>query len=820
MKIVIVGGVAGGASTAARLRRMDEDAEIIMFEKGPYISFANCGLPYHISGVIADRESLLLMTPERLKEMFNINTLVNHEVISIDRQHKNITVLDEKTGKKHIETYDKLVLSPGAHPFIPPVAGKDLPGVLSLRNIPDMDEIIEYINNNNVKKAVVIGGGFIGVEIAENLQHMGIGVALVEMLPQVLGLIDPEMAALVHQHMALHKIDLALGDGLAAIEDLGDGKKAVALNSGRKIETELVIMAIGVRPENTLAKEAGIELGARGQIETNQYMQTSDPDIYALGDVSQIIHLVTGKKTGVALAGPASKQGRIVADHIVGRPSTKFVGAQGTSVVKVFDLGVASTGLSSAALTREGIEHKNVIVHEKNHAGYYPNATELVLKLSFNDEGKILGAQAIGPDGADKRIDVIATAMRAGMTVYDLEELELAYAPPFGSSRDPVNVLGYAAGNILRGDMKVIEWNQVADYSPEDVTFLDVREPIELIAGKIEGSINIPLGEVRDRLNEIPKDKPVIVYCAAGKRAYFAYRDLVQHGFDVYNLTGGYKTYGIAIEDKYIDTTKKLEVKPVVTAASTASESKEIKMDAPRIKVNATGMQCPGPILKLYNGIQEANPGDVLEVSATDSGFANDVKAWCDKTGNELLSLDIDNGTYIATVQKGGAHPIASSSAAGSGKAMVVFSGDLDKAIASFIIANGSASMGHQVTMFFTFWGLNILRKDTYVPVKKTFVEKMFGWMMPRGAKELTLSQMNMAGAGTAMIKSIMKKHHVDSVEQMIQTARENGVRLLACQMSMELMGIKKEELLDGVELAGVASFVAASDDSNATLFI
>jgi peroxiredoxin family protein/rhodanese-related sulfurtransferase/TusA-related sulfurtransferase len=446
----------------------------------------------------------------------------------------------------------------------------------------------------------------------------------------------------------------------------------------------------------------------------------------------------------------------------------------------------------------------------------------MAFKLLFGLDGKVLGAQVVGIEGVDKRIDVIATAIHAGMTVFDLEELELAYAPPFGSSRDPVNIIGFVAANMLRGDMQSIEWDEVNGLDREQNFILDVRTPEELMLGMIDGATNIPLTQLRGRINDIHKNRRVIVYCQTGQRSYFAARILKQHGYEVANLNGGYKTYSHAVgRQSNFDIFENVSI-------SSREEIHEIPplqyVSGNEFAVDACGLQCPGPILKLYNKVKEVNDGDVITVTATDFGFTSDVKAWADRTGNKLISVEQDGSIITARIQKGlaekAALPGAGAAAVTQGKTMVVFSGDLDKALAAFIIANGAAAMGHKVTLFFTFWGLNILRKDAYVPVRKNLVERMFGLMMPRGANKLTLSQMHMAGMGTGMIKAIMKKKNVDSLPALIKSAQDNGVRLLACQMSMDLMGIRKEELLDGVEIAGVATFVASSDESNATLFI
>ena len=818
MKVIVIGGVAGGASTAARLRRMDEKAEIIMLERGPYISFANCGLPYHIGEVIEDRDKLLVVTPEKLKAMMNIDSRVLNEVTAIDREKKSVSVKNLETGETYEESYDKLVLSPGAGPIKPPLPGVDLPGVFTLRNLPDMDKIKAFVDEKKPVRAVVVGGGFIGLEIAENLVDRGVQVTLIEMLDQVMAPIDYEMAALVHQHLTFKRIRLALGDGLKSIATGDTGWLDVELSSGRKVDAEMVVLSIGVRPENQLAKDAGLELGVRGTVVTNEHMQTSDPDIYAVGDVAQVNSRLTNTPTALALAGPASREGRVAADHMAGDKKAAFPGVIGTSVVKVFDLTVAAVGLNEKALKQAEIPFQNVIIHASNHAGYYPGASPMAFKLLFNAEGKILGAQAVGIDGVDKRIDVVATAMQAGMTVYDLEELELAYAPPFSSSRDPVNIIGFTAANVLRGDARVMTWDQINTLDRNKVTIVDVRLPEELALGMIDGAINIPLNNIRQQINEIPKDRPVLLYCQTGQRSYFASRILNQLGFEAYNLTGGYKTYSHAIGRQsnfdvfeHVTISSREEIKEIPPAAVTSGNE---------FAVDACGLQCPGPILKLYNKIKEVDEGDIVKVQATDFGFTSDVEAWAKSTGNRLLSLDTVNGVIEARIQKGQPKAVETGRAMGMNKTLIMFSGDLDKAIAGCIIANGVVASGHKASIFFTFWGLNLLRKNEHVSVKKNLVERMFGWMMPRGTKKAKLSQMRMAGLGTEMIKSIMKKKNVDSLPVMLQTAIDNGVKIQACQMSMDLMGIKREELIDGIEVVGVASMLADSDDSNGVIFI
>ena len=820
MKVLIVGGVAGGASAAARLRRVSESSEIIIFEKGPYVSFANCGLPYHLSGTIKDREQLLVTSADDLRNLLNLDVRTNQEVLSIDRENKTVTVRDLLNQRDYSESYDKLLLSPGASPIVPPLPGVDHEGVFVLHNIPELDAIIEWIKARQPKKAVVVGGGFIGLEVAENLVELGLKVDLVEMLNQVMAPLDYELAAEVHEHLQMHGLGLHLGDGLKSIETGSDSALQVITSSGLNLPADMVILSIGVRPNSQLAKDAGLEVEPRGHICTNRRMQTSDPDIYAVGDAVQIESSLTGKPTFLALAGPASKQGRIAADNIAGR-EMDFKGVIGTSVVKVFDLTAASTGLNTRQLKEAQIPFDSVTTFSHNHAGYYPGAAQIQLKLLFGPQGQIYGAQALGVSGVDKRIDVIATAIRGNLTVFDLEELELSYAPPYGSARDAVNIAGFAAANILRGDVEALQWDQFEGLDLDTWLILDVRYPEEHAVISIPGALNIPLPQLRGHLDELPKDKRILCVCSTGQRSYFAVRILRQNGFEAVNLSGG---LNIQKTTRKPEETMKQPDLPLTAQAVRSAFAAEPKVE---YQLDACGLQCPGPILKLYNKVKEMNDGEVVEIKATDLGFAKDVEAWTKSTGNTLLDLDMAGGQVTAQVQKGlnQAIPLenqANLPAPTSGKdlTMVVFSGDLDKAIAAFIIANGFASMGQKATLFFTFWGLNVLRKPDPVKVKKNFIEKMFGWMMPKGADKLTLSRMNMMGAGTAMIKGIMNKYNVDSLPEMIKTAQENGVHLLACQMSMDLMGIKQEELLDGIEIAGVATMAAAASESNTHYFI
>lgn len=816
LKVVIVGGVAGGASAAARLRRLREDAEIILFEKGEYISFANCGLPYYIGGSISERDKLLVQTPEGMRGRFRIDVRVNSEVTRIDPAAKTVEVR-EASGRVYTEGYDRLVLSPGAAPVRPRIPGVESDKIFTLRNIPDTDRIVRYIEENHPRDAVVVGAGFIGLEMAENLLEKGLHVTVVELADHVVGPLDAEMAAIVQQHLREKGVRLLLKEGVTAFEET-DGRLRVQVSSGQSFAADMAIMGVGVRPETSLAAAAGLRLGERGGILVDEHMRTSDENIYAVGDAVEVRDFIGGEQALVPLAGPANKQGRIAADNIAGRQAS-YTGTQGTAVVKVFDLTVAQTGANERQLKKAGVSYEKSYTHPACHAGYYPGAVPLSMKLLFSKpEGKVLGAQVIGYEGADKRIDVLATAIRAGMTTFDLEELELAYAPPYSSAKDPVNLAGYTASNILQGDCAVFHWHDVASIDPREGLLVDVRTPEEFALGSIEGAVNLPVDALRDRLGELPRDKTLYIFCQVGLRGYVACRMLSQLGFTVKNLSGGYRTYRLATAPQQNDDPTQEDT---VTRNDDVKPTAEAPAETVTVKLDACGLQCPGPVLKLYQAIQKLSNGDVLEIRATDPAFAGDVKTWCKTTGNELLDTRFEQGALTALVKKC-PPPAPSATAAPSShdKAMIVFSNDLDKAIASFIIANGAAAMGRHVTMFFTFWGLNILRKAKNPPVHKNFIEKMFGVMMPKGSRKLSLSKMNMAGIGPKMIRSIMNKKNIASLEQLMQTAIDNGVKFVACTMSMDVMGIKREELIDEVDVGGVASFLGAAEQADMSLFI
>ncbi|MCX7846763.1 MAG: FAD-dependent oxidoreductase [bacterium] len=820
LRLIIIGGVAGGASAAARARRLSEAATIILFERGPDVSFANCGLPYYIAGTITNRDNLLVQTPQSLSTRFNIDVRVNTEVIAIDRSTRTVTARNLRTGEVYQERYDKLILSPGAEPVRPPIPGTDSPFIFTLRTLADMDAIrhrVDELSQRGDRHAVIVGGGYIGLEMAEALRERALDVTLVELLPHVMSTVDPEIAVVLHDTLLRHGVDLRLQTAVSAFSPAPD-RVHVSLSDGTKLHAGLVVLATGVRPDTTLARAAGLQIGPHGGILVDPHMRTSDPDIYAVGDAVECPDLLTREPAIIPLAGPANRQGRIAADNIFGRPST-YKGSQGTAICKVFDTTVAVTGLNEKQLRRLGRPFEAIIVHPNQHAGYYPGARPLTIKLLFNpQDGKLWGAQAVGSDGVDKRIDVLATALRAGLSVFDLEDLELCYAPPYGSAKDPVNMAGFVAANVLRGDVRVCHLQGLQSPRPDQL-LLDVRTPAECALGMIPGAINIPLDELRARLAELPRDKEIIAYCQVGLRGYLACRILSQHGFRCLNLTGGFKTYRAS-------TSATAPTTPCSSSESAKPTSSHSPSPMPSssflLEVDACGSQCPGPIMKLRTAIEQISPGQRLRIRATDPSFTSDLEAWCHSTGHTLVSLERKQGVVEAVVERvereqGATHMPPPPSRA---KTLILFSGDLDRALAAFIIANGAAAMGSSVTMFFTFWGINVLRRSSPPPVQKSFLEKMFAWMMPRGAHRLKLSKMHMAGIGTAIIKAIMQKKNVPYLPELIEQAKRAGVRLVACTMSMDLMGIKPEELIDGVEFGGVATYLDRAEASNVNLFL
>ncbi|WP_300805130.1 DsrE/DsrF/DrsH-like family protein, partial [uncultured Duncaniella sp.] len=787
---------------------------IILFEKGEHISYANCGLPYYIGGIIGDRDKLLVQTPESFGTRFNIDVRVNSEVVAIDRTKKTVMVRTAD-GSTYEESYDKLLLSPGATPVRPPLPGIDTEGIYTLRNVADTDVIKARVKSGNIKRAVIVGGGFIGLEMAENLSHAGAEVAVVEMAPQVMGPVDFSMAQIVHAHLLEKGVRLYLETAVESFAKAGEAIE-IKFSDGRTLVADMVILSIGVRPNTALASSAGIDLGPMRGIKVDEYLRTSDENIYAVGDAIEFTHPVMGGTWLNYLAGPANRQARIVADNMVLGDTVEYEGAIGTSVAKVFDMTVAATGLAAKRLKKDGIEYQTATIHPSSHAGYYPDALPMTIKVIFSPaDGKLLGAQIVGYDGVDKRIDLMAQVIKSGGTVADLTRIEHAYAPPYSSAKDPVAMAGYVAGNILSGKMKPIYWRQIRDATPGEFVLIDVRTPMEYAAGALPGAINIPLDSMRGRLTDIPKNRPVVVYCGVGLRGYLASNILQLNGFDdVRNLIGGIKSYRTAVSA--------IPAPEPFGNAGSAGRPHAESSPARAIRIDACGLACPGPIMKLKEAMDTMSAGESLEITATDPGFARDAESWCKSTGNHFVSSEANGGKYRIVVERGAGSAAKQDcvQASGRGKTFVLFSDDLDKALATFVLANGAAATGEKVTIFFTFWGLNAIKKTNKPKVRKDIFGRMFSMMLPSDSTSLKLSKMNMFGMGRRMMRYIMKNKNVSSLEELREAAAKSGVEFIACQMSMDVMGVSREELIDEVTVGGVATYMNRTEDANLNLFI
>ncbi len=812
---VVVGGVAGGAGVAARLRRLDENATIIMYEKGPYVSFANCGLPYYAGGTIKERENLFVTPVSTFTNAFNIDVRVETEVVSIDREKKSVKAVNVLTKEAHEQKYDNLILSPGCEPFVPPINGMDDEAVLSVRNVPDIDKVVEKLHD--AKKAVVVGGGFIGIEMAENLKERGLDVSLVEAAEQVMITLDMDMVAPIHDTLRLNGVNLYLSQALQSVDRVGDKVNVVLPNSTIE-NVDMVILSIGVRPSSQLAKAADLELGPRGHIKVNKLCQTNDKSISAIGDVIEYPSPQLDGNNAIALAGPVNKMSRLCADAIVTGKAREYVGTYGNSIAKVFDLNCGSVGLNEKMLEKEGIEYGVAVTHASHHAGYYPGALSLSVKILYDKkDGKLFGGQAVGYASVDKKLDVLSAYISKGSSVEDLANFEQAYAPPFNGAKDLLNMLGFIALNELDGLDKIVDYKEAEKKIREGAFLLDVRTLDEFKLGSIDGSVLIPHAELRSRLDEIPKNREVIIMCGMGLRGHIAYRILAQHGFDkIYNLTGGYKTLKAIMDDREARHNIPLDNVFNRTVCNTSNID---LTDEDMLVVDACGLQCPGPILQLKKKVDDLEKGHVLKIKATDPGFHKDVNSWCKMTNNTLLDLSKNEGVIEAIIQKGEKKETDLSTNK-NGASLIVFSNDFDKALASFVLANGAAASGKDVTMFFTFWGLSVLRKKPNKKVKKDFMGKMFGAMLPKDMDHLKLSSMNFAGMGPKMMKGRMKKKQVDQLRAMVSQARLSGVRLVACQMSMDIMGVDERELIEGVEVGGVATYYEAASHCDVNLFI
>lgn len=826
MKYIIVGGVAGGATAAARIRRLTEDAEIVLFEKGEHISYANCGLPYYIGGVIEDRDRLFVQTPEAFGKRFNIDVRILSEVTAIDAEAKQVTV-HTADGKEYVESYDKLLLSPGASPVVPPLEGIDSKGIFTLRNVSDTDRIKAYMAEHKVKRAVIVGGGFIGLEMAENLKHADAQVAVVEMANQVMAPIDFSMAALVHEHLQQQDVRLYLEQAVEGFSREGD-ELTVHFKSGVSLKADMVLLSIGVRAETRLAQTAGLKIGEMRGIWVDEYLQTSHEHIYAVGDAIEFPHPITGKSWLNFLAGPANRQARIVADNMVLGNRLKYEGSVGTSIAKVFDITVASTGLPAKRLKQMEIPYLSATIHSGSHAGYYPGSRQMDIKITFSpSDGRLYGAQIVGYEGVDTRINQYALAIKTGATVDDLTRLEHAYAPPFSSAKDPVAISGYVAGNILAGKMTPLYWRELEQADTTKVILVDVRTADEYALGTIGGAVNIPLDDLRERMGEIPTDVPVWLFCGVGLRGYLASNILKANGYrDVRNLIGGLKTYRAAtakpVAPADFDTAADSHSSEAAVHYNHSCETSVYEGVKTVVRVDACGIQCPGPILKMKQAMDGLAPGERLEVRATDAAFPRDAEAWCRTTGNRFLGRHSESGVYIAMIEKTTPCAVEASKPqqGDSGKTLILFSDDLDKVLATFVLANGAAATGRKVSIFFTFWGLNAIKKTNRPKVAKDFFGRMFSWMLPSDSTRLALSKMNMMGMGAKMMRYLMRKKGVDSLEELRQQAVDNGVEFIACQMSMDVMGVRREELLDNVTVGGVATYMERAEKANVNLFI
>ncbi len=797
MKVIIIGGVAAGASAAARLRRLDENAEIILLEKGNLISYANCGLPYHLGKVIPDREDLLVMTAEKFKSWFRVDVRTGSEAIKIDRAGKSITI--RSNGREYCENYDKLLLATGSKPLELNIPGGDDPRITHLWTIDDMDKAMRNLDAG-AESAVITGAGFVGLEAAENLRARGLHVTIVQRSGHVLPALDAEMAVPIAAELAKSGIELKTGRTVASYSER-DGRLYAVLDNGEELAADMAISAAGVRPNSKLAQECGLLCGNGGHITVNEYLQTSDENIFAAGDAVEVTEPLFGGRTAIPLAGPANKQGRIAAGNIAGL-RVPYRGSIGSSVIKAGHLTAASVGFSEKRLREAGREYRKIYLHPSSSAGYYPGASRMHLKLLFGSDGTIYGAQIVGGKGVDKRIDSIAQAMQNGRTAPELAKLELAYAPPYSSAKDPVNYAGFAAENVLSGLSDTV----YPDTIPSDALVLDVREPEENELGAIPGAVNIRLGELRSRLAELPGDRLIVCCCQVGLRGYLAERILKQHGFRAANLSGGWVTWKMFHPQN---------------PAPAAIPPPPVSPGKPAATLDVRSLPCPGPVVKIRSSMEMLKPGETLHLLAAES-FENDLVRLAESGGNSVIRLKRQENFIEADLQKGvpAATPAASAGNAGDSAAIVLFSNDFDKAMAAMILANGMAAAGMKVEIFFTFWGLSVLRRNPAPYLKKSLVRRMFGFMLPGGAEKLTLSKMNMLGLGSAMMKKVMKSQNVMSLPELIRSAREAGVRFIACDMAMGVMGIDRQELIEIDETAGVAAFAELAKRCSHTLFI
>ena len=821
MKILIAGGVALGASFATRMRRLDETAEIVIFEKSGYISYANCGLPYNLSGKI-EMDRLKLVTPEEMKEKSNIDVFINTEVLALNSEKKEILVKDLITGEKRTEKFDKFVIGTGASAVDLPIKGlAESKNALALKNINDLELVNAFVEKEQPKNIVIIGAGFIGLEVAESLVEKGLNVIVLEAKPTVLKF-DDDMSPLAENELRANGVDLRLN---VRINEIDNVNNVIKVEGQDDIAFDLIFKTAGLAPNSGFLKDSGIEVDERGIVLTNEFMQTNNKDVYAGGDLVYSTHAVTGEQVFSPLAWGANRQAKVIANNINGSTHDKQPPTFQTAIIKLFRVPGAQTGLSEFEAKKLGIDYDISFVNLNNHAGYYPGSQKVNFKLIYEKKtNRILGAQSIGAS-SDKKIDIIVTALAGKLDLYQLLNLNLSYSPPYGSAKDVVNVAAAVAINKIERKFKT---KLARDIKAGEIT-IDVR-PTEITEiNPFEGATNIPLTVLRDRISEIPKDKEINILCNTGHESYNAISILLGLGYTkLTNIIGGFSLYKEQLKAK----AGKVKKAKAVNSNNSAPKVAKKAVNAKEIEVDCSGLACPGPIMKVHKAIKEANDGDVFNITATDFGFEDDIVTWTEKNKHTLISVSNDGSTVKAVISKGQDSSIVVDEDAKAlaqmmmgekeNATIVLFSGEYDKAIAALIIAQAAASIGKKVTVFATFWGLNALRvkPSRGNKPKKKFMKKMFAKMMPRGVDKMGLSNMNMGGMGKKLIVSTMKKHNVKAPSEMLKDSIELGVDFIACTMSMDLLGITKQEIIEGASFAGAAKYVSRADDSNLTLFI
>lgn len=818
-KYIVIGGGTGGASVAARLRHLDDHAQITIVERGNEVSLASCGLPYYVGGVIQEEQRLIITPFEQFKEWMNIDVMLKTQAVGIDGDKKQVRLRNIETSGEQTLEYDALVVSVGKAKTLPKIEGLAHDGVFTLHSLSDAVKIQEYITNAQPKKAAVIGNGFLALEIAENLHTQGMSVEIITAQERVLPDLDTEMNAIVCQQLAANNVIVQTKQKITEIQHTDDSSPLLLYGQANRTASADVTVVLCEHTADTAAfAQSGLRCSSDGRVIVGSDLRTNIADVYALGDAAVLEG--SAEKTGFrgSTASAAVKQARVAADSIVRGTGRQWKEPLGTRIVSVFGITAAVTGDSEEAAKNKGKETAALLTYGSNHIGYYPESLPLVIKTVFHPTtGKLYGAQVVGFDGVDKRIDVLSEALRRESSVRDLADFEHAYAPPVSNILDPVNVAGIAAENVLDGLVTPIPCTAIAKAVEEGAFLIDVRTPEEFEIGSIPDAVNIPLDTIRARIDDIPRDKPVIIFCVVGVRGYLAARILTENGVNtVYNVSGGYKTWK-AVHEMH---RQQIQNKEATTAMSTKTNESAAEFSGKIITVDACGLQCPGPIMRLKQEIDSAPDGARVVLKASDPGFARDAQAWANMTGNQLISLDQTGAITEAVIQKGGGQKPLNTGGSLDGATVIVFSDDLDKVLASFVLANGAAAAGKNPTMFFTFWGLSVLKRKRKPPVRKDFMGRMFSMMLPGNVDKLALSKMNFGGAGAKMMKGRMTAKQVDQLETMMAQARQAGIRFVACQMSMDIMGVSKEELIDGVEIGGVATYMEAAANSNINLFI